>query len=254
MAHDACGFGDADDLDQAHAAIAGDRQPLVEAEARNFRARGLAGLEQRVLRRDVDLFAVDDDLGHAACSLLRRRECAVFHNACAPAKLLPAERMLAWAMRDQMIEPRNAFRHVGPMSGGNPPQDQRGLDRREPFLAPGKETPVQCLPDKAFQRLDIFPHRQIRQDGRVIVDPHVHRVAAFVLQPPHEALDLVGKPVHAFDILDELAHARIVERIADPRDIELGEVAGLPSCCRLARRAARRLPELRRWTLCQSKA
>jgi hypothetical protein len=41
----------ADDFDQAHAAIAGDREPLVEAEARNFRARRLAGLKQRVLRR-----------------------------------------------------------------------------------------------------------------------------------------------------------------------------------------------------------
>ena len=51
-------------LDQAHAAIAGDRQPLVEAEARNLRARRLARLQQRELRRDVDLAAVDDDLGH----------------------------------------------------------------------------------------------------------------------------------------------------------------------------------------------
>ncbi len=52
-------------FDQAHAAIAGDRQPLVETEARDFRARGFAGLEQRVLRRNVDLFAVDNKLGHA---------------------------------------------------------------------------------------------------------------------------------------------------------------------------------------------
>ena len=51
-------------LDQAHAAVAGDRQPLVEAEARHFRARGLARLEQRVFRRNVELFAVDDDLAH----------------------------------------------------------------------------------------------------------------------------------------------------------------------------------------------
>ena len=57
-------LGRALQLDQAHAAIAGDRQPLVEAEARDFRARGLAGLQQRVLRRDVDLLAVDDELGH----------------------------------------------------------------------------------------------------------------------------------------------------------------------------------------------
>src|SRR5262249_54372976 len=54
----------ADDLDQAHAAIAGDGKPLVEAKARNLRARGLARLEQGVLRRNVDLFAVDDELGH----------------------------------------------------------------------------------------------------------------------------------------------------------------------------------------------
>ena len=53
-----------DDLDQAHAAVAGDRQPLVEAEARNLRARGFARLEQRVLRRNVDLASVDDELGH----------------------------------------------------------------------------------------------------------------------------------------------------------------------------------------------
>jgi hypothetical protein len=32
-------------FDQAHAAIAGDRQALVVAEARNFGARGLAGLQ-----------------------------------------------------------------------------------------------------------------------------------------------------------------------------------------------------------------
>ncbi len=70
---------DADNLDETHAAIAGDRQTLVEAEARNLRTRSLAGLEQRVLRRDVDLFSVDNDLGHAACSLFAS-ECAAFHN------------------------------------------------------------------------------------------------------------------------------------------------------------------------------
>ena len=53
-------------LDQAHPAIAGDRQPLVVAEARNFGARGLARLQQRVLRGHIDLFAVDDEFGHCA--------------------------------------------------------------------------------------------------------------------------------------------------------------------------------------------
>ena len=52
-------------FDEAHAAVAGDRQPLVEAEARNFRAGGLAGLQKRVFGRNVDFLAVDDDLAHA---------------------------------------------------------------------------------------------------------------------------------------------------------------------------------------------
>src|SRR5262249_16667833 len=56
--------GRAFQLDQAHAAVAGNREALMEAEARDLRARGLARLQQRVVRRDVDLFAVDDELGH----------------------------------------------------------------------------------------------------------------------------------------------------------------------------------------------
>src|SRR6185295_7095498 len=55
-------------LDEAHPAIAGDRQPLVVAEARDFGARGLARLQQRVLRGHIDLFAVDDEFGHRLMS------------------------------------------------------------------------------------------------------------------------------------------------------------------------------------------
>ncbi len=52
-------------FDEAHAAIAGDRQPLVEAEARDLGPRRLRRLQQRVFRRNLDLDAVDDELGHA---------------------------------------------------------------------------------------------------------------------------------------------------------------------------------------------
>ena len=51
-------------LDQAHAAVAGDRQPLVEAEARHLRARLLRRLQQRVVVGYLDLFAVDLELSH----------------------------------------------------------------------------------------------------------------------------------------------------------------------------------------------
>ena len=55
----------------ASVTIAGDRQPLLVAEDRNFRARCLTSLEQGVLRRDVDLFAVDPLTGNT-CAALRR--------------------------------------------------------------------------------------------------------------------------------------------------------------------------------------
>jgi hypothetical protein len=86
------------------------------------------------------------------------------------------------------------------------------------------ETLVQGLPDKALERFDRFPHRQVRQNGRIVIDAHVHGVAAVVLQPPHEAGDLVSEPVHALDVVDEFAHAQIIERISNPRDVELGQL------------------------------
>ncbi|MGY3409558.1 hypothetical protein ACVWZV_005671 [Bradyrhizobium sp. GM5.1] len=55
-------------LDEAHPAIAGDRQPLMIAEARNLGAGRFARLEQRVFGGDIDLFTVDDELGHSLYS------------------------------------------------------------------------------------------------------------------------------------------------------------------------------------------
>jgi hypothetical protein len=52
-------------LDQAHAAIAGDRQPLMEAEARHFRASVFRRLQQRVVVGYSDLFPVDLELCHS---------------------------------------------------------------------------------------------------------------------------------------------------------------------------------------------
>ena len=54
------------DLDQAHAAIAGDRQALVIAEARDLDAGETAGLDQRDAVRHVVLFVIDDELRHAS--------------------------------------------------------------------------------------------------------------------------------------------------------------------------------------------
>ena len=50
-------------LDQAHAAIAGDRQPLMIAEARDFLAGSLARLEHGGAGGDFDFDPVDVSLG-----------------------------------------------------------------------------------------------------------------------------------------------------------------------------------------------
>src|SRR6185369_3384797 len=65
-AHGARGDGlrHAGHFDQAHAAIAGNRQALVVAEAGNLDAGNFAGLDQRDAIRHLVLFAVDDQLRH----------------------------------------------------------------------------------------------------------------------------------------------------------------------------------------------
>src|ERR1700730_3738460 len=58
------GLRRANQFDETHATIAGDGEAFMETEAWNLRAGNLAGLEQRVFRRNVHLVAVDDDFCH----------------------------------------------------------------------------------------------------------------------------------------------------------------------------------------------
>jgi hypothetical protein len=51
-------------LDQAHPAVAGDGQPLVIAEARDFLAGQLAGLQDGGALRDFEFDAVYGDFRH----------------------------------------------------------------------------------------------------------------------------------------------------------------------------------------------
>src|SRR4029077_6946022 len=143
---------------------------------------------------------------------------------------LPAEGVVAWATRFKLIEPRYGFRQIGPMPGRNPPQHQRGFDRLKPFAAAATKTPMQRLPDEALKRLDVFPNGKVRQNARVVIDRHVHGMTTGVLQTPDETIDLLRELVHTLDVLDKLGHARIVERIANPRDVELGQMTGAGHC------------------------
>ena len=61
------------DLDQAHAAIAGDAEALVIAEARDLLAGQLARLQHGRALRNLDLDAVDGDFRHYCVTPLSRR-------------------------------------------------------------------------------------------------------------------------------------------------------------------------------------
>ena len=76
----------------------------MEAEARHFRARRLAGLQQRIFGGDVDFLAVDDDLAHFAT--------ARFSTAAAASALCPAKHFeLAAPCEDNVIR-RDAGRRA----------------------------------------------------------------------------------------------------------------------------------------------
>ena len=68
-------------LDEAHAAVAGDRQALVEAEARHFRACLFARLQQRVVIGNLDFPAVDLELRHYLSPLSRNAPAATASHA-----------------------------------------------------------------------------------------------------------------------------------------------------------------------------
>ena len=146
-------------LDQAHAAIAGDRQPLVEAEARNLGARRLARLQKRVLRRDVDLLAVDEILLMRPVRPARRNR-AVFHSCAAGTLSQPK----AWSEGRCAVRYSSrsfAFLDGRPVAGRYPPHHEVRLPHLvEPFGAPAIKALVNGLPDETLERFDALPDRK----------------------------------------------------------------------------------------------
>ena len=81
-------------FDEAHPAVAGDRQPLVEAEPRNLGASRLASLKKRVFGGDVEFLSVDDDLAHALFVPRPARQDARRSFTAIPSIVAPSRRAL----------------------------------------------------------------------------------------------------------------------------------------------------------------
>src|SRR5262249_59927914 len=67
-------------------------------------------------------------------------------------------------------------------------------------------------------------HTDMFKSTRIVESMDGGGVAAVVLEPPDEARRVLGNRVDPVEIVDEVGHARVVERAADASDIELGEV------------------------------
>src|SRR5262245_50467614 len=128
-------------------------------------------------------------------------------------------------MRPQMFKPALGLREVGQMTRRHPPHDEvRPIQRLEPFRPATVDTLVYRLPDETFQGFDRFPHRHVQEQARIVESVDGGGVAAVVLEPPDEAWRVLGNRIDTVEIVDEVGHARVVERIADASDIELGEM------------------------------
>src|SRR5690606_18894995 len=138
-------------LDQAHAAVAGDRQALVVAEARDLAARELAGLQHRDAGRHLDLDAVDGHLWHGSSLLRRLTPAGVLVDA--PLHLgpemadqtlhRPGRRIAQGADRVALYLTRDFLEHVDLIEAGvatdhafhHPPHPARALAARRALAA-----------------------------------------------------------------------------------------------------------------------
>src|SRR6516164_2995535 len=94
----------------------------------------------------------------------------------------------------------------------------------EPIGAAAIEALVDGLPDKALERLDALPDREIDDDTRVRIGSCIGGVAAVVDVAPDESDAAFGDPVHQGKIAGEIRHARIADVVTDAADVQLGEV------------------------------
>src|SRR5215510_5484256 len=142
-------------------------------------------------------------------------------------KAFPPEGEFARPVVLEMPQPLDCLLDGWPVTRRHPPHHEvRPLEPIEPFVPPAVEALVHGLPDVALERVHAFPQGDIEDDARIIEGLNAGGVAAFAFEPPHEPFRPVGNTVHPIEIVGEVGHARIVERVEQPSDIELSQVPG----------------------------
>src|SRR5208282_2186114 len=141
-------------------------------------------------------------------------------------QVTPPECEIAVAVPRQMCEPRHCFVKVRNMPGLDRPQhEMRPRQCLEPFGLAIVELLVHRRPNEALQRFNTFPHRQVDRRGWVSRGADRGCIVALVLEAPHESLAALCESVDPVEIPHKPRHPRIVRRIAEPADVELGDMA-----------------------------
>ena len=91
----------------------------------------------------------------------------------------------------------------------------------EPFRAAAVKLLVNGLVDKALERLDVLPDRQVDGDLWIGIGPRAGGVAALVDITPDETRRALGQAVHPRQIVREICHTWIVDLVSNAADVQL---------------------------------
>jgi probable blue pigment (indigoidine) exporter len=113
--------------------------------------------------------------------------------------------------------------HRGKRAGGDPPQHQvRVAEPLEPFPPAAHHVPVPRAVHELGERVDRLPHAHVEEQHVVLERTDRGGVAGVGLQPPDEAVRLVGHPIDRLEGGYEAGQLRRVERCQQPGDVALG--------------------------------
>ena len=124
----------------------------------------------------------------------------------------------------QPCEPRHGVFNTRTLTFGDPPQ-RRWLVRRrdEPLAAAAEKGGVHGVVDVASKVCDGTPDGQIEQHARVVQHADSCRVAARGREASEAPWRAVAQLVDPVDLVAHVGHPRVVERIAHPGKIGLGQ-------------------------------
>src|SRR5215470_11349583 len=140
-------------------------------------------------------------------------------------KLLEPERICRRAMQLVVLEPFTAFRYLGNVARGNPPEAiMRLVHFLEPFGAVSKNKQMLRAVHKLAEILDRLPNRHVGDDKGIVIVGDVGGVAGFRLEAPNKARRRFSNRINPIELGHEVGDARIIDRSDQTSNVDLREM------------------------------